>query len=341
MAHSLGLIVVAEGVDMEEQVPILRDMNCDQIQGFLFAPALPPEEVVRFMNRVGEAAIGFGPGMSVPGRRPVQLEPSAEAMDEPILRSEASLEEPMLPPPPRPIENERILLVDDGSGSLGTVALRLGHLGIDIHYAAAIDEAHLFIAQEREAIRLIAFPPSIAPEQMRRVRDNLTQTIGQQRCFIVIGERPDDDVRMGMREVGVDWVLWAPFNDAELRYVAKSAMTLREDLVERREIRVPVDLIANIWSGDRREVTVISSLSPRGAFIELSEPLSQGSSLRIEMELGADRFRGFARVVHVHEEDPDRPNDPSGVGVAFYGIDRDEERLLRKAISELKSRYLP
>jgi hypothetical protein len=111
--------------------------------------------------------------------------------------------------------------------------------------------------------------------------------------------------------------------------------------VERREIRVPVDLIANIWSGDRREVTVISSLSPRGAFIELSEPLSQGSSLRIEMELGADRFRGFARVVHVHEEDPDRPNDPSGVGVAFYGIDRDEERLLRKAISELKSRYLP
>jgi hypothetical protein len=33
-------------------------------------------------------------------------------------------------------------------------------------------------------------------------------------------------------------------------------------------------------------------------------------------------------------------NQPIGVGVTFYGVNRDEERLLHKAISELKSRYL-
>ena len=139
----------------------------------------------------------------------------------------------------------------------------------------------------------------------------------------------------------VSWVLWAPFNDAEIRYVMKSAMALRQDLVDRREIRVPVDLVANIWSGSRREVAVVSSLSPRGAFIELSMPLHKGSSMRIEMELPGDRFRGFARVVYENPDDPDRPDNPSGVGVTFYGSDRDSERILRKAISELEARYLP
>ena len=62
--------------------------------------------------------------------------------------------------------------------------------------------------------------------------------------------------------------------------------------------------------------------------------------MRIEMDVDGDRFRGFARVVHVVAEEQDSANQPSGVGVTFYGVDRDEERLLHKAISELKSRYL-
>ncbi|MBW2385433.1 MAG: EAL domain-containing protein [Deltaproteobacteria bacterium] len=339
MAHSLGLCVVAEGVDMEEQLPILRDMSCDHIQGFLFAPALPADEVVRFMARAGEEGVTFGPGMTVPGKRPAATDIDEDTLDEPVLRTD-------LPPAPAhtsaPSEDKgRVLLIDNGSGYLGTVALRLGHLGIDIHYASALDEAHLFIAQERDAIRLIACPPTIDAKAVRGVLDSLAQATGEDRRFIVIGERPNDATRQKFRDAGVDWVLWAPFNDAELRYVVKSGMARREDLIDRREVRVPVDLIANIWSGERREVAVVSSLSPRGAFIELSEPLRMGSSLRIEMDLAGDRFRGFARVVHVHAEDADQPNEPSGVGVTFYGADRDEERLLRKAISELESRYLP
>jgi hypothetical protein len=135
-------------------------------------------------------------------------------------------------------------------------------------------------------------------------------------------------------------VLWAPFNDAELRYVVKSAMATRQDLMDRREVRVPVDLVANVWTGEKRELAIVSSLSPRGAFIELDDTPPVGTSMRIEMEVAGDRFRGFARAVHAHEEDPDS-NEPGGVGVVFYGTSRDEERLLRKAISELESRYQP
>jgi diguanylate cyclase (GGDEF)-like protein/PAS domain S-box-containing protein len=51
MAHSLGLQVVAEGVDSEDQAKILREMDCDEVQGFLYAGALPPEEFVAFLKK--------------------------------------------------------------------------------------------------------------------------------------------------------------------------------------------------------------------------------------------------------------------------------------------------
>ena len=41
LAHSLKLKVVAEGVETEEQWRLLRLLNCDEIQGFLFSKAVP------------------------------------------------------------------------------------------------------------------------------------------------------------------------------------------------------------------------------------------------------------------------------------------------------------
>jgi diguanylate cyclase (GGDEF)-like protein len=45
MAHSLGIRVVAEGVETEAQCDFLKRNMCDEIQGFLFAPAMSSEEV--------------------------------------------------------------------------------------------------------------------------------------------------------------------------------------------------------------------------------------------------------------------------------------------------------
>jgi EAL domain-containing protein (putative c-di-GMP-specific phosphodiesterase class I) len=45
MAHTLDLTTVAEGVEREEQVPVLRELDCDMAQGFHFARALPAEEI--------------------------------------------------------------------------------------------------------------------------------------------------------------------------------------------------------------------------------------------------------------------------------------------------------
>jgi diguanylate cyclase (GGDEF)-like protein len=48
MAHALRKEVVAEGVETEGQLAILRSLACDQIQGYLFARTLAPREFMEF-----------------------------------------------------------------------------------------------------------------------------------------------------------------------------------------------------------------------------------------------------------------------------------------------------
>lgn len=45
LGHSLGLEVVAEGVEREEQAARLRDLNCDHLQGYLIGRPAPAEAV--------------------------------------------------------------------------------------------------------------------------------------------------------------------------------------------------------------------------------------------------------------------------------------------------------
>jgi diguanylate cyclase (GGDEF)-like protein len=51
MAHSLGLRVVAEGVETGEQLDFLRAHGCDTVQGFLFSRPIPPEELEILIER--------------------------------------------------------------------------------------------------------------------------------------------------------------------------------------------------------------------------------------------------------------------------------------------------
>src|SRR6185369_8425923 len=43
LAHALSLKGVAEGVETEEQSRLLRLLNCDEMQGFLFSKPVPGE----------------------------------------------------------------------------------------------------------------------------------------------------------------------------------------------------------------------------------------------------------------------------------------------------------
>jgi EAL domain-containing protein (putative c-di-GMP-specific phosphodiesterase class I) len=50
MAHSLGIKVVAEGVETDEQLAFLAEHGCDEMQGYLFSAPLPSSELARFAS---------------------------------------------------------------------------------------------------------------------------------------------------------------------------------------------------------------------------------------------------------------------------------------------------
>ena len=45
LAHSLGLVVTAVGVENEEQLDALDILGCDRAQGYLFAPPVPADRL--------------------------------------------------------------------------------------------------------------------------------------------------------------------------------------------------------------------------------------------------------------------------------------------------------
>ncbi|WP_194725633.1 bifunctional diguanylate cyclase/phosphodiesterase [Noviherbaspirillum malthae] len=55
MAHSLGMKVVAEGVESVEQARVLKSLQCDEIQGYFVSRPLPPSETQPVAPRVSFA----------------------------------------------------------------------------------------------------------------------------------------------------------------------------------------------------------------------------------------------------------------------------------------------
>ncbi|WP_051306602.1 bifunctional diguanylate cyclase/phosphodiesterase [Massilia alkalitolerans] len=51
MAHALGMAVVAEGVETEEQLDILRGLDCNEVQGYYIARPVPAGEMLQMMGR--------------------------------------------------------------------------------------------------------------------------------------------------------------------------------------------------------------------------------------------------------------------------------------------------
>ena len=50
MAHSLGIAVVAEGVETEAQLAFLKDHHCDEVQGYLVSRPVPAPQLVQFLE---------------------------------------------------------------------------------------------------------------------------------------------------------------------------------------------------------------------------------------------------------------------------------------------------
>ncbi|MCP4934706.1 MAG: EAL domain-containing protein, partial [bacterium] len=51
MAHSLGLKVIAEGVEEQQQLDQLDEFYCDEIQGFLLSKPISSDDFMEFLQK--------------------------------------------------------------------------------------------------------------------------------------------------------------------------------------------------------------------------------------------------------------------------------------------------
>jgi EAL domain-containing protein (putative c-di-GMP-specific phosphodiesterase class I) len=58
LAHALGLVFVAEGVEDQATVDALATLGCDVIQGYHLSRPLPPGEVERWLDARTAAPVG-------------------------------------------------------------------------------------------------------------------------------------------------------------------------------------------------------------------------------------------------------------------------------------------
>ena len=58
MAHGLGLTVIAEGVESEDQLAVLREEGCDEVQGFLIGQPRPSDEFTEFLEQTNRETVG-------------------------------------------------------------------------------------------------------------------------------------------------------------------------------------------------------------------------------------------------------------------------------------------
>ena len=52
MSQVLGIKVVAEGVELQQQLAVLKEAGCDFIQGYYFSKPLPGDEIQAFLTQL-------------------------------------------------------------------------------------------------------------------------------------------------------------------------------------------------------------------------------------------------------------------------------------------------
>jgi len=351
MAHSLGLRVVAEGVDCAEQIEPLRRMGCDLIQGFIFSAALCADEFAKFLtpegrqfpvkaleatmltksDLIGAEMLEMGSAEST-GPRDELVPPSKTDPREAVISDQKQGKSP----------DRYALVIDDDRMQIGRTAMRMNQLGIPSYYARDLDEGLLFALQEPGRIRAVLVSSKATSNDVERIaRQVADQSEGVRPSIVVVGEQFDPAVITDLQRKGPVWSLRIPFDDAELSFVADAALAIARGNRFLDRSHVPIHLLAWTRVGDSTGHGVISLLSPRGAFIEMDDLLPVGTAFQLEFSLSEWPVSIRARVVYLLGDDVEGLGQPMGVGVAFLDCDRETGDRILEEVEKRSARYTP
>jgi len=233
------------------------------------------------------------------------------------------------------------LVVDDTKGGLGQVALRLIRLGIDSFYAKDVVEAWLLAQQEAGSIRVLLVAPGADQNGIARILALLRGHVsGVPRGVVAIGPCPDETTRSGLREIGVEWALWEPYDDSALRMVLAGAMAPPQVGETRRAQRLPTTLLGRAFKGLHRKDGVVCSLSTDGAFLEMPHPYEEGTCITLEIDVEGVSIVTKAEVRYILERGgAGASENPAGMGVAFREIAPEARDRLARFLAEQIRRF--
>jgi hypothetical protein len=234
-----------------------------------------------------------------------------------------------------------VLVVDDAKGALGEVALRLIRLGVAGFYAKDEVEAWLLAQQEAASIRVLLVAPHVDPAGVARILGLLRgHASGLARSSIAVGAAPDEATRAGLREAGVEWALWEPYDESALRMVLSNAMAPALAGEPRRSERLPTTLLGRAFKGLHRKDGVVCILSSEGAFLEMPHPYEEGTRITLEIDVEGESLVAKAEVRDARERGGDGASEyPAGMGVVFLELAPAAREKLTRYLAQQHRRF--
>jgi hypothetical protein len=220
-------------------------------------------------------------------------------------------------------EYERFALIIDSSDSaLGGVAVRLLDLGIDLLYAADLDEAILLAAQESQRLGAVLIPSSFEVDLIEGLISRVCSKLAAgPRSLIIAGHEREPEFVERLRDHGVEWAVCEPYDDRELRFVMTAAMSTGHTGERRKHLRIPANIETTVFMGRHRKKVVVHDLSLTGAYFATPHPFLEDSRVSLEIPLPNGPVLGNGLVVNAKTADkPGRPDVPEGMGVAFNNL---------------------
>jgi hypothetical protein len=233
------------------------------------------------------------------------------------------------------------LILDSESLELGQTAMRMLDLGIDVLYAKDPDEAVLLARQESSRLGAVLIPSTLdlGPDAglLRRLCAGLDAGHG---CLIVAGAEPEAEILETLQRQAVEWCLWEPYGERELRFVLSAAMSVEHERELRGDLRIPTAIETNVFMGRHRKPCVVHDLSVSGAYLAAPDPFLTGSLLSVEIAVTDGAVLGKAEVVRDKTSEVEARNDvPDGMGIRFSSFLPGSEERLRSFVNETIRRF--
>jgi hypothetical protein len=233
------------------------------------------------------------------------------------------------------------LILDSASEELGSTALRLLELGIDVLYANDLDEAELLARQESERLGAVLIPATFGLDRVEALLSRVCSRLAAgARGLVLVGLEPELEFVELLRSEGVKWRLWEPFEERELRFVMTAAMATEHGGERRKDTRIPTEIATTVFMGRHRKDVTVHDLSATGAYLAATHPFLEGSRLSFEIPLPNGQVVGKAQVANANTADRlGRADVPEGMGIAITQLTPGSRETLDAFIDDWIQRF--